>query len=179
MHFKREIEEPLNAFSNEFNNKSVSGKIEFYICDFSNGSFGGIIDLPNAKRIKIEIEMITDKTIRRMKFNGSGGRAVGYENVAPFFMKREIYAWGTIDIDKYNGIGFNIFLLKNKEDVYGEWFMVKNLNHGLSKQSRQEPFAYKLHELRQEITNMDSSAFSEKEVLDEKKLFGFITNCLL
>lgn len=55
-----------------------------------------------------------------------------------------------------DGRGFNILLLENKDELYGEWFILENYNSGFSTKRRPEPFAFELDELEEEIQYIDA-----------------------
>ena len=67
--------------------------------------------------------------------------------------------------------GFNILLLKCKDSLYGDWYILRNTNGALSKEYRAEPFGFTLQELPKEIVHLDSlhiynSELKEFDIVD-------------
>ena len=50
-----------------------------------------------------------------------------------------------------------LILLENKDDEYGDWFILYNVNSGLNKNPRREPFAFSTTELPREIKLIDTT----------------------
>ena len=73
----------------------------------------------------------------------------------PICKGKKVLAWGKVeDNSKY---GYNILLLENKEDEYGNWYILHNTNSGLNRNPRPEPFAFSDAELPREIKLIETT----------------------
>ena len=64
-------------------------------------------------------------------------------------------AWGKVENNYQRG--YNLLLLENGIDEYGDWYILYNTNSGLSRNNRPEPFAFSESELPREITLINST----------------------
>ncbi len=69
----------------------------------------------------------------------------------PKFDGRDVLAWGIARTA--SGIGFNLLLLANAGELYGDWLTLHNTNDGFntSRQRHPEPFAFELGEIEREM----------------------------
>lgn len=171
---KRDIYNPLNEFINDFNKSYPQGRIA--ISESSNiDKIDIIIRLISNKKIEIKlIPILESNFIRNVKYRDFGEVFSRTELVLPEYRNRKIKAWGGMYSD--DGTGFNILLLENENDIYGEWKIVQNRNSGLVSSYRTEPFAFELNELEKEVPliHVMSRYNSNVEEFDIKKLFEYI-----
>lgn len=93
-------------------------------------------------------------------------------NYLPQYENRDIILW--CQVSDYAGLGFNILLVKNADDMYGEWVVLDNSDSGFSNKRRQSPFGFELSELPKEvylihclhIYNIQPSPYSKEKMLD-------------
>lgn len=72
------------------------------------------------------------------------------------FDNKTVKAWGYAKAP--SGIGFNLFLLAEKEDIYGNWMTILNSHNPITTHAdnRPDPFPFEFRELPKEITHMNS-----------------------
>ena len=138
-----DIYAPLNTLINEFNSKYPQGKMQLQKGSIYQErhlglnvsqriSYEILISLDNEKHIRIEISpMFSEDYIRVYE---KRDRPLHLDANKKKIFDRKILAWGGInyegkDIFGTKGkLGFNLVLLENKDDVYGEWFIIENYN---------------------------------------------------
>lgn len=172
------IYNPVSEFIYQFNNQYSNGKmrIDSFDIDTIGSHFQNTITLPGKKQISIKMQVLFDNFQRKVP-SPFGGYFV--ENYIPECDKRKIYAWGKIESEE--GIGYNLLLLENEEDDYGEWRELHNTNSGSSRTRRVEPFGFDLDELPTEIELIKAIHIyiSKIEKFNIDNLYSFITNCLV
>lgn len=170
LQYENEIMEPLNSYINNFNLGYY--KMSFDKCEFGDGGFGGIINLPNGKDILIQIDSPIDSEIGRPEGEKAGIKIYWQNVILPTFMSREVYAWGSISLDSPMHMGFNILLLKDNDDSYGEWFIAYN------DKKYNKPICLELKVLRKELLYTNTTAFSKIEKYNIDILTDFINTCI-
>ncbi|PEM50741.1 hypothetical protein [Bacillus wiedmannii] len=89
---------------------------------------------------------------------------------------KKVLAWGYIK--NQQGIGYNLLLLEDKDELYGEWIMLSNSVDGLFKMkyNRPDQFVFEFDELEREIQLVRASHVYSTEVMpfDIKKIQEFI-----
>jgi serine/threonine protein kinase len=176
--FEKDIYSPIKLFIEEFNSVSPHGKIKVTYNDKDNKNLKISISLISNYRIDIIIQSVTDEEHLREETIGShpdfGRRQIVYKT--PLLRNRRVIAWGGVYVN--NNKGFNIVLLENENDIYGEWITLVNTYSPLiGRKSRPEPFAFKLNELEDEIKYIDimniyNTTVETFEVLKVKNLIS-------
>ncbi|PWJ47798.1 serine/threonine-protein kinase [Faecalicatena contorta] len=169
--YNNDILIPLNGLITDFNLRSQSEKISISKSETCS-SIQGItttIKLPSTISITIKIQPILEENFMRKQKIDIWGNAVGddiynypaYEIQTierleiPYYKNVRILAWGGLYVS--NGYGINIFLLEQKDEMYGKWIFVSNSNSGISSSRRfPEPFAFRHDELEKEVKYMQS-----------------------
>ena len=157
--FESAIFEHIMRFVEDFN-KQYSGSTKItiteYITNNCSKSFQKQILLPSRQNLRFEFEAVLPNTYTRQvpddrAFGSKTNRTVYY---MPQCNNRDVFAWGQVwDSDDR---GFNLLLLKANESMYGDWFMLINTNNCIFNSKRPQPFGFKLHELPEEITLINS-----------------------
>lgn len=153
-YFNSEIIEKFKEYAEAYNSQYVSGEI---VIDTKN------FDL-TLERNKILIKMpsfqtitVTLYVINPEQFTKIIGHKEVYGNKIPIARKisvpscngQKVLAWGLIEDNQKQG--YNILLLENKLDEYGDWYILYNTNTGFNRNPRKEPFAFDEKELPREI----------------------------
>lgn len=68
---------------------------------------------------------------------------------------KKVLAWGKIEDD--NDLGYNILLLENGIDEYGDWFILYNKNSGFAREPRPEPYALPEDELPRALRGINAT----------------------
>lgn len=149
--FKKDIYKPIQEFIDIFNKAYPQGEItitpEGRISRYE--SIEMKINLISTKVIGIKLKPILEKDfIRKVTRREFGEEYTRVELQIPTYRGRKIKAWGGLYIEQK---GFNIILLENNNELYGEWILLENTNCGFSTRRRPEPFAFEFNELEKEI----------------------------
>lgn len=154
--YDRIILEPIREFIARFNSQ-YAGTNHMKLSP-EEGYTGNVIFSQSIKTLSTEITIRTEILLKENHtrkvpvdrfFRDEGYRTESY---IPQCEKRDVLAWSQIS-DK-DGRGFNTLLLKAENELYGDWFVLRNTNSGLSRSSRAEPFGFTLDELPKEIVNL-------------------------
>ncbi|WP_277668556.1 hypothetical protein [Caproiciproducens galactitolivorans] len=178
---------PLSQFVDQFNIKYSGNRMQIYRHTQTTQNILGEeihiqIELPSEETVIIEIQTVLEENYVReihslppynnYTFHDYSSKC---EHYIPQCNARNIMAWGRIaDTEKK---GFNILLLENKNDIYGEWFLLFNRNSALSRENRVEPFGFEFNELPEQIQEigMLSKYSSELIPFDINKIIDFIS----
>lgn len=159
-YFNSEILDPIREYVEIYNSQYALGEIVFSDSRFDIESERNVITIkmPNLRNITITLSVLDPeeykKTIGYTEYNGFRvPTATKYSH--PTCKGKKILAWGKME-ENYNR-GFNILLLDNKVDEYGDWFVMYNTNSGLNRAPRREPFAFSEKELPKEINYIDAT----------------------
>lgn len=147
--YQKSIFEPIKEFIDEFNVKYDARKVEINPLSYE---IGCAITLVSSNWIKIIIKELIDENLHRDgSINVYDATAFIKKLKQPIFNKSQIMAWGGVVADK--GRGFNLLLVKNDDDVYGEWLVMINTNSKVfgSQERIPEPFCFSLNELEKEL----------------------------
>ncbi|MFF2795598.1 protein kinase domain-containing protein [Lysinibacillus xylanilyticus] len=181
--FKREIFSPINILINEFNERTIDEKILVVPPNKTGKNISSNINLLTGKKVEIRLDVLHDDDFIRNVENNSSlyyGTKSYSKVVRPIFRRnnKKILAWGYIKIR--NAIGYNILLLENDDELYGEWVFLLNSQSGIVRhnESRPTPFAFEIHELEKELEFINGMHIYNTDVMeyDEKILKTFILN---
>ena len=159
-YFEREIIGGFKEFAEMYNSQYASGQMEVDTRDFNVGwgENSICIKMPFYQSFKITISVLQNEDFQefvRYEYHGSVRIPVTKKTTYPMCKGKKILAWGKVeDNSKY---GYNILLLENNDDEYGDWYILYNTNSGINKRPRQEPFAFSDTELAKEIRHIDST----------------------
>lgn len=156
-HFYSEVFIPIKRYIDVFNSKYASEKItiETKDTDLSSPRKKTIIRLPRGKRITITTSIIdSEKPIKKSVIVVSGVSKTRNRDY-PVCNGKKVLAWGKVENNYQRG--YNLLLLENGIDEYGDWYILYNTNSGLSRNNRPEPFAFSESELPREITLINST----------------------
>ena len=159
-YFDREIISEFKEFANIYNSQYASGKMEVDTRNFKLTQEENTINIkmPKYQKFKVTIEALDPDKFEIMKaydFFGQMRSPVFKKSTYPTCRGRKVLAWGKLE-DDFN-CGYNILLLENEEDEYGDWFILYNVNSGLNNNPRREPFAFSTAELPREIKLIDTT----------------------
>lgn len=146
--FNSTIINPLKEWCSDFNSRSTSGSINLNFDDSKNSH---IMNIAGKARILFNISPVYKLKWRYERRQRDYDRMFDsvYE-VEPKLNEKLILAWGYVK-DNLNR-GFNLFLLKKDDDIYGDWVMMFNKNNALSRELREpEPFAFEYDEFQKEL----------------------------
>lgn len=162
--FEKDIYKPLWDFIEEFNKKYMGGQIK--MTSFKKGSSEEVhtqIQLLSRKSLTIHLKALIDNDfMRSVPMRYDTGRTIKTIE-RPTFRDKKILAWGYLKSN--DNIGFNILLVENKDDLYGDWFILTNTNSGFGRQSRPEPIPFEFNELEKEIPLINVMHIYNTEVL--------------
>ena len=118
------------------------------------------VTMPNHQKITIELSVINPEDFTEVigytQRYGYGPKIpTGTRATIPMCRRKKVLAWGKIEDD--NDLGYNILLLENGIDEYGDWFILYNKNSGLARNPRPEPFAFSEVELPRELMVIDAT----------------------
>ena len=159
-YFNNEILSTLKEYAEIYNSQYASGKIVFNLNHFDITAEKNTvtIKMPRIQTITIELSVVnpnaTKEIIGYSNINGIS-RPTATKHFQPQYRGKKVLAWGKIE-DNFN-VGYNILLLENKVDGYGDWFIMYNTNSGFNKSPRPEPFAFSEKELPKEINYIDAT----------------------
>lgn len=174
-YFDREIISGLKEFADVYNAQYASGKMEINTKDFKLTWEENTISIkmPKFQTFKATIEVLDPEKFEIMIGYEQYGQLripISKKSTYPTCRGRKVLAWGKIE-DNSN-YGYNILLLENKDDEYGDWFILYNVNSALNKNPRREPFAFSTTELPREIKLIDTTHIYSS-VLEEYNLERF------
>lgn len=158
-YFSDTILEEIKEYVRVFNSQYASGAIEINLRDFKQTSERNIITvtMPNNQTITIEISAVNlenfTETIGYTQHGYGAKVPMATRITIPMCRRKKVLAWGKIEDD--NNLGYNILLLENGIDEYGDWFILYNKNSGLARNPRPEPFAFSEDELPKELMVID------------------------
>lgn len=153
-HFDDVILSSLKEYIDSYNSQYAQGNIQLNLRAFKITSRRNAvtITMPNSQVITVELSVINSEdfcqTIGYNEFNGFR-TPTAKKYTYPVCNNKKVLAWGKIEDD--HNIGYNILLLDNGIDEYGDWFVLYNKNSGFSRKARPEPFAFSEKELPREI----------------------------
>ncbi len=113
------------------------------------------IRMPSGNSIELLIAPILPENFEREVTEADifGDRVRRRKIVLPHLKGRQVIAWG--GLVSSSGKGYNLILLEQPNDPYGEWQMLINTMGWPSNVPRRpEPFAFALNELENEIRNV-------------------------
>ena len=168
---------PIREFVDRFNSKYPNGK-QIMICEYHpeglNHEFRTDIVMPSNKEIEIRGEIIFKENYSKEieldpLFSRGRTKTVNY---IPQFDKKDVILW--CQVEDADRSGFNLLLLKNDDDIYGEWIVLENSTNFFSREPRISPFGFELSELPDEVDylhtthiyDMKPSAFSKEKMID-------------
>lgn len=159
-YFDREIVSGFKEFAYIYNSQYASGKMEVDTKNFKLTWEENTISIkmPKYQTFKLTIEVLDSEKfeiITGYEHYGQIRIPISKKSTYPTCRDRKVLAWGKIE-DNSN-YGYNILLLENKDDEYGDWFILYNVNSGLNKNPRREPFAFSTTELPREIKLIDTT----------------------
>lgn len=161
-YFKNEILDVLEKYTEIYNSQYASGKMVFNAVNFDPTAKKNTIEIktPNYQTIKMVLSVLDPEAYKKnIGYTILRGVRVptATKYVHPTCQGKKILAWGKIEDNC--GRGYNILLLDNKIDEYGEWFIMYNTYSGLIrvKNSRPEPFAFSKEELSEGIDNIEAT----------------------
>lgn len=148
--FETEIYEPIKEFIEEFNLKYTNGdKIRLSSLDNRDSSeISTKIRLVSGNVLTIHLNALFDEDFNRdikSQFSDKTYKQI----VRPLLRGNKVIAWGFLK--NLDGMGFNLILTENKDDLYGEWSILINNNNTLFGQRRIEPFPFEFGEIEKEI----------------------------
>jgi serine/threonine protein kinase len=166
--------EPIRAFISSFN-EQYAGTTGFHFEDKHRNSisdhFSVKITTPDKKWICIDTEVVfAENHHRSIRTSSSLNQfCISSQNYIPQCKGRDVMAWSYLRDE--TGRGFNILLLKRKDSLYGDWYILRNTNGAFSREYRAEPFGFTLQELPKEIVHIDAlhiynSEFKDFEIAD-------------
>ena len=158
-YFNNEILSTLKEYVEIYNSEYASGKI---VSDLNNFDITAekntvTIKMPSIQTITIELSVFNpDATKEIIGYSSINGISIptATKYLQPQCRGKKVLAWGKIENNFNNG--YNILLLENKVDEYGDWFIMYNTNSGLGSSPRPEPFAFSETELPKEICRIDT-----------------------
>lgn len=181
-YFNDMILEEIKEYVKVFNSQYASGGIDLNLRNFklTSESNSITVTMPNHQRIIIELSVINPEDFTEVvgytQRNGYGIKIpTATRATIPMCRRKKVLAWGKIEDD--NGLGYNILLLENGIDEYGDWFILYNKNPGLARNPRPEPFAFSEDELPRELMVIDATHIyiSELQKYDFSRFQELIT----
>ena len=161
-YFNDVILEEIKEYVKVFNSQYASGGIDLNLRNFEMTSERNSITvtMPNHQRITIELSVINPEDFTEVigytQRYGYGPKIpMATRATIPMCRRKKVLAWGKIEDD--NDLGYNILLLENGIDEYGDWFILYNKNSGLAGNPRPEPFAFSEDELPRELMVIDAT----------------------
>ncbi|MFH1800157.1 MAG: serine/threonine-protein kinase [Candidatus Omnitrophota bacterium] len=146
--FNKEIWLPLKNLIGELNQKYLEKKMKI---ESENGN-GYFIRLFSGQTLLIDyVEILEENCYRTMTVDDYGEERRITKLDWPTLHDRKVLAWGKVN-NQY-GRGFNILLLENKGEIYGDWVTMWNTNSAFNSGHRRhvEPFAFDANELERQI----------------------------
>ncbi|MED3319281.1 serine/threonine protein kinase [Bacillus wiedmannii] len=178
--FQNDIYEPIKDFVDEFNKRCVDGKVLLQGISDTLTSFKTSMRLPSDNLISIDVRILRDEDFMR---HVPRQMPMPYESRTIRRLQRPIFptnnkkvlAWGYIK--NKHGIGYNLLLLEDKDELYGEWVMLSNSVSGLGiRENRPNQFVFEFDELEKEIQLVQATHIFNTEVIpfDIEKIQEFI-----
>lgn len=153
-YFNNEVLNSIRKYVEIYNSSYASENIIFHDTNFNIASKNNtvIVQVPNNQSIAINLTVIDPEPYKNPKrytksIFGTLIPTAAYQY--PMCKGKKVLAWGKIE-DKYMH-GYNILLLENEVDEYGDWYILYNKNSGINTKPRPEPFAFSESELPEEI----------------------------
>lgn len=181
-HFDDVVLKEIKEYVKVFNSQYASSGIDLNLKDFWIISDRNLVTvtMPNQQRIIIELSVINPEdfveVIGYTQSYGYGTKIpTSTRTTIPMCRKKKVLAWGKIEDD--NGLGYNILLLENGIDEYGDWFILYNKNSGFAREPRPEPFAFSEDELPRALRGIDATNIyvSELQKYDFSRFQELIT----
>lgn len=181
-YFNNVILEEVKEYVKVYNSQYAIGNIDLNLRNFKLTSERNSITvtMPSHQRITIELSVINpDDFIEVIGYTQKYGYntkiPTATKAMIPMCRRKKVLAWGKIEDD--NRLGFNILLLENGVDEYGDWYILYNKNSGLARNPRPEPFAFSEDELPREIRLIDATHIyvSELQKYDFSRVQELIT----
>ena len=143
----------LGDIIDKFNENYVHGKLIIEKKGYSHSNrYEYLVHLLSGTMLILKIVPLHDEDcVKEQVIDDYGRRIMRREMKRPVLKRKNVLAWGMLE-SQY-GTGFNIVLLENEEDMYGDWYVLTNTNSALATKHRRsvEPFAFKFDELDREI----------------------------
>lgn len=180
--FLSEIVQPLKDFVDVFNEKSIDEKMIYKKPSVHSNEMTFNIRLVSNENLEVGMRVLFDEDFMR-EVGASYYRDRGYYSaphkqvVRPNYAKREILAWGYI---KVGSKGYNILLLENKEEVYGDFIFMINSESPLvqHRTHREAPIAFNYRELEENVPLIKALSRYQTNIMEysDKTLTQFIVN---
>ena len=169
---ENEIIKPLQQFIDGINTKYTGPKARI---DFRVGNMTCRIETPSGRYLELVVKAIVEEDFYRERVINDYGRNTRLvELQMPKYQGTPLLAWGYFRAS--DGRGFNLLLLKNEEEPYGNWYTLANRNSALVRQERPNPFPFEFNEIEREIQLVRTTHIyvSEGRPLDLKYLKEFV-----
>lgn len=132
----------------------------------------------SGKHLDIQMKCLVDEDFYRMVINFSFDNKVR-RLYRPTLRNKKVLAWGYLKDSE--GGGFNILLVENEGELYGEWYTLWNTNSGIfaHRQRQPEPFYFDFNEIEKELPLITATDIYNTEVkpMDMAMFLGyFVTN---
>lgn len=171
--FKESIIYPIKELIEKFNSDYPSGNIIMQFTERAVKENSAVIKFMSEDNIKITLSAITEDDYKTIRHRDIMDRS--FEQIrTPMYKERNILAWGGLYTDDKRG--FNILLVEDKNEIYGEFFIMENTCSALSSHRRPEPFGFSYEELFKEILHINSSHIYQSKIVpfDLKWIMEFI-----
>lgn len=163
--YANDIYNPIKEFIEEFNRRYTGGQITMTpLNSMDSSEIYTKIHLVSGKTLTIQLKALFDNDFIR-EVPSQFERGITHKKVVRPVLRdnKKILAWGYLKSP--DNTGFNILLVENKEDIYGEWVMLINTNSGFGRVRRPEPFPFEFNELEKEIPLIYALHIYNTEVL--------------
>lgn len=171
--FEKSILTPIQEFIDEFNLRSQIDSIQI---SHKLSPMGFYIHLTSSSRIDIQIKALIDEDFyRKREFNRFGRTIIQTELERPLYNNKRIMGWGYAK--GLDSKGFNIILVERENEIYGDWYILMNINTPtIGKKRYPEPFPLGFEEIEERIKNLRVLDIYQTEVkpLDVKYLIELI-----
>lgn len=159
-YFENEIIRELQNYIELYNSQYASGKIVLDLSRFDILSEENkiMVKMPRFQTVTITISIVNpEHYIQNIGYYfANGTRIPTAKKVSyPSCDGKKVLAWGKVEDNQERG--YNILLLDNKIDEYGDWYILYNVNSGLNSRPRREPFAFSESELPREVGLINST----------------------
>ena len=160
--------DPIRTFISTFNEQyagTTGFRFEYKHRNNISDHFSVKITTPDKKWICIDTEVVLAENHHRSTRTSSLNQfCISSQNYIPQCKGRDVMAWSYLRDE--TGRGFNILLLKCKDSLYGDWYILRNTNSAFSREYRAEPFGFTLQELPKEIVHIDALHIYNSEFKD-------------
>lgn len=180
-YFENEIICELQNYIELYNSQYAAGKIVMDSSGFDILSEKNkiIVKMPKFQTITITISIVNpEHYIENIGYYIANSTRIptATKITYPICNGKKVLAWGKIEDNQERG--YNILLLDNKIDEYGDWYTLYNVNSGLNSRPRREPFAFSESELPREVglINCTHIYSSTLEKYDLKRFQQLILN---